>query len=96
MVILKFYRQSQKGMTMNKISLEVTQPPPITLSFKQSHPISLLAKTCGPKPDLSHTMGAVVHGTDAEVERPDGYTVVTWIGQAEPVNSIDNDIWISA
>jgi hypothetical protein len=82
---------------MKKIKLDVTQSTPVNLSFAQNQPISLPVKARGPRglpSDLSTVMGAVAHGTDAEVERPDGYTVVTWIGQAEPVNSIDNDIWL--
>lgn len=39
------------------------------------------------------TMGVVIHGADANVDRPVGLTVVTWIGSVEPVNALDNDVW---
>lgn len=40
-----------------------------------------------------YDMGVVVHGTNANVARPSGYSVITWVGSVEPTKSIDNDIW---
>lgn len=36
-------------------------------------------------------MGVALHGTDPNFARPEGYTVVYWIGSAEPVNALTND-----
>jgi hypothetical protein len=37
-------------------------------------------------------MGAVNHGADADVARPD-YDVVHWVGSVEPDNALDGDLW---
>lgn len=37
----------------------------------------------------------VVSGTDANFERPEGASVVYWIGSAEPVNAEAYDMWWS-
>lgn len=46
-----------------------------------------------PVAEKADGMGVVVHGDDAEVERPADYAVVTWIGSVEPENAQEGDIW---
>lgn len=46
--------------------------------------------------DAAHrdeVMAVVVHGNDSTVPRPEGYAVVNWIGDAEPANRLDHDVW---
>lgn len=45
-------------------------------------------------PDLSETMGFIAHGANATETRPSGFGCVTWIGSVEPVNAINDDVWL--
>lgn len=38
--------------------------------------------------------GSMVHGADANAERPEGYASVEWVGSVEPLNATDGDTWI--
>jgi Pectate lyase superfamily protein len=38
--------------------------------------------------------GVIVHGEDAEAERPPWYDSVEWIGRAEPRNAEEEDTWV--
>ena len=38
--------------------------------------------------------GCIVHGADANIVRPALFDVVIWVGTIEPVNAVDNDIWL--
>lgn len=35
----------------------------------------------------------VEHGEDANYPRPEGVTVVYWLGTVEPANSVEEDLW---
>lgn len=35
----------------------------------------------------------VYHGTNANFPRPGGFDIVEWIGEVEPINALDNDVW---
>lgn len=39
-------------------------------------------------------MGAVVHDSTDDMDRPLGYTIVTWLGTVAPLNAVDDDLWI--
>ena len=39
-------------------------------------------------------MGKIVHGSTSGIVRPTGFGVVTWIGDVEPTNALNNDVWI--
>lgn len=41
----------------------------------------------------SEVMAVVAHGNDSTVPRPEGYAIVNWIGDAEPANRLDHDVW---
>lgn len=42
----------------------------------------------------SSATGVVFHGTDGTVARPEEFAYVEWRGSAEPVNQLEDDIWI--
>jgi hypothetical protein len=42
----------------------------------------------------NYGMGAVVHGSDANTPRPDGFNIITWIGSVAPLNAVISDIWV--
>ena len=44
---------------------------------------------------LSTTKGSVVHGDNANADRPDGYVSVEWIGSVEPLKAANNDTWVN-
>lgn len=35
----------------------------------------------------------VLHGTDPDIPRPEGFAIVTWVGEAEPNNAEEGDFW---
>ena len=35
----------------------------------------------------------VLHGSDPDVVRPEGFAIVTWVGEAEPNNALEGDFW---
>jgi hypothetical protein len=48
--------------------------------------------TAGPRlPGLTHAI--LHHGDNPDVERPVDIDIVTWVGDVEPNNWIDDDIW---
>lgn len=46
-----------------------------------------------PAPVRAQTMGVVIHNNNSFAPRPTGYTVVCFIGNVEPLNALENDIW---
>lgn len=40
-------------------------------------------------------VGVVAHGKDEKTERPAGFGSIIWIGSVEPLNAVDNDIWLT-
>lgn len=42
----------------------------------------------------TNVMGQIVHGSTAGTARPSGFDVVTWIGDVEPTNANNNDVWV--
>lgn len=47
------------------------------------------------KAETANAMGSINHGADADTARPTGYYSITWIGESEPQNAENNDIWIN-
>ena len=47
------------------------------------------------KAETANAMGSINHGADENTARPTGYYSITWIGESEPQNAEDNDIWIN-
>ncbi len=39
--------------------------------------------------------GVVIHNDNPDIARPTGYKNITWIGEVEPNNAIDNDVWFN-
>ena len=42
----------------------------------------------------AESVGFMAHGTNANAARPVGYGAVFWFGTVEPVNALEQDIWI--
>lgn len=40
------------------------------------------------------TAATVYHGADANYTRPDTGNPIIWVGSVEPVNALDNDVWL--
>lgn len=40
------------------------------------------------------TLGLVIHGSNSSAARPTGFNSVMWIGEVEPDNADENDIWV--
>jgi len=41
------------------------------------------------------TLGLAIHGDDEDTQRPSGFSSVVWIGEVEPENANENDIWVN-
>jgi hypothetical protein len=70
-------------------------PDPVELG-KGNPPVEfnmLLAAASELQTLVQSSMQVVVHGADANVPRPNAVAVY-WIGTVDPVNSLDNDLWL--
>lgn len=48
----------------------------------------------GPPVDTTYLMQVVTHGSDASAPRPIGAAAVYWIGDVEPENGAEGDLWL--